>query len=302
MLAARLVTLARHRAVNQAARVYNRLVAEVTLDRDEWMRRRIGLLYPGLVALCRLTVIPLPRGLQPTTDDTIDSAWWFPAVGAALGLVVCSLAWVAMWVGLVPGLAAVVLVIAAVASSRAMLEFGLARAVTGFGGADGSLARPELTVWGVLALVAVMGLRAGGLIGTNTGLWLAAVVVSQASSRWAMIFFLKVVAGPDDKSGSDLDGPELGDLAPVGKCSWTAFAVASITVAVPAIFLAGLDGVAAVLVGAAVAYGAGALLRRRASGSTESSLTTTACACEVAVLLTFAATHPAVQSPWTWVG
>ncbi|MEM9491906.1 MAG: hypothetical protein AAGC55_22360, partial [Myxococcota bacterium] len=59
-------------------------MAEVTLDRDEWMRRT-GPLYPGLVALCCLTAFPLPSGLRLADDDLARSALWFPVVGGLLG-------------------------------------------------------------------------------------------------------------------------------------------------------------------------------------------------------------------------
>ena len=80
-------------------------MADLLADRDEWMRRA-GPFYPGLVALCTLTVAPLPRGLRPNSDDAKRAAKWFPAVGAVLGLALVILCELFLWFGFAPALVA----------------------------------------------------------------------------------------------------------------------------------------------------------------------------------------------------
>ncbi len=252
----------------------------------------MGPIYPGLVALWRLTAVPAPRGLEPTAEDLARSAWWFPVVGAAIGIALATLAWFLAVVDLVPALAAIAVAIAAVIATRAAHEIGLASAAEAFGGARDRLSDSGITSWGVMALVAVLALRAGGLMGMSPEVWLAALVISQACSRWAVLALLKwTERSPDTR-------PESSDIASMRAPSWTVIGVAGLAVAVPAVALGRGTGLAIALVAAAIVSGVGFLFQWRNQTVTQAHLGAVACACELGILLAFAAVAPAVLSPW----
>ncbi|MCG8420491.1 MAG: adenosylcobinamide-GDP ribazoletransferase [Proteobacteria bacterium] len=273
-------------------------MAGVTAERDEWMRRT-GPLYPGLVALCYLTAVPLPRGLEPTEDDVVRSAVWFPLVGGIAGTVLYSLAQLLRAANLATAVAAIFIVVAGVAGTRAMRELGVGKTADRLGGLRANVSASEITAHGAIAIVAALALRAGALISTDVGVWFAALVISQASAYWAMLLALKLTHQADGESGSRQGRTE---SALTGKVSWTTAAVAGGILAGAAVMLdvwhTGGYSFVAVLATALLACFVGWFFQRRTDGATRPTLASAALICEIAALLVFAAAHPASESPW----
>lgn len=282
-------------------------MAEVTLERDEWMRRT-GPLYPGLVALCCLSAIPLPRGLEPTGEDIARAAWWFPVVGAGIATSLAALAWFLSAIGLVPGVTALIVVIAGVVGTRAMLERGVAATFDGYlqgrGGRSSAAWRSWShssggeqwhdsgpVVWSAVAVVCALALRAGALMGMSTSsyIWWAALVIAHASARWVLILLPKLV---------ERGATQASLLSSLGDISWRMFGVASGVVILLALFFGQLAGAVIVLAIAALAFGVTRVLQQRPDAVSDSVTTAAACVCEIAILVAFAAVHPAVRSPW----
>lgn len=262
--------------------------------------RRLGPLYPVLVALSCLTRAPLPRGLVPAPEDLARSVPWFPVVGVALGVLMAGVAAVCTSVGLVPAIAGVLALMAGLVITSGMLEVGLAETVEAAAGS----ARPapeerERRLAGVLAVSGLLTLRALGLLGTATDAWLAALAVAAMVARWCPLVLallgprLGLAVTTPDRARATL-APATGTPVAVG--------VATIVTIVIATWLGRGTGLLAVLVGIAV-YGAMVALdarwsRRSARGPSRQGLAAAAALSELAVLLVFAAAHPALRSPW----
>jgi adenosylcobinamide-GDP ribazoletransferase len=259
-------------------------VADAISERDEWMRHW-GPLYPGLVALWSLSIVPPPRGLAITGDDRVRSAPWFPAIGAVLGLVLAGLAAILMAVDLAPVVPAAVVVTLGLALTGARLERGMAAAFERGAAGAGAWQADRLSAPGVIALVAFLALRGAGLLGAGTDHWLAVLVITHMSARWAVLFLLEI--------GDRIDEPGGHAILPVGRVSWLVFALASLMVVAVAVVLAWSVGLLALLAAAAVAFAGGLYFQRRAGGLTEPALAAVACASEIAALLVLAAGYPA---------
>lgn len=280
------------------------IVAAVSLPprdtRDEWMRR-LGPLYPAIVALGCLTRVPLPRGLEPAPEDLVRSAPWFPIVGGALGALLAGVAAVFMAVGLVPAIAGVLGLMAGLVITGGMLEIGLAETAE----AAASSARPtsaerERRLAGVLAVSGLVTLRALGLLGTDTGAWLAALAVAALIARWCPLMLALVGARLGLATTATATDRVHATLVPAAATP-LGTAVASVLTLVIATWLGHGAGLLAVLVGLAVYAGMVALdvrWRRGASGSSRQGLAAAAALSELAVLLVFAAAYPAMRSPW----
>jgi adenosylcobinamide-GDP ribazoletransferase len=283
---------------------YRSIVAAVSLPprdaRDDWMRR-LGPLYPAMVALGCLTRVPLPRGLEPAPEDLARSAPWFPIVGGALGVLLAGVAAVFTAVGLVPAIAGVLALMAGLVITGGMLEVGLAETAE----AAASSARPapgerERRLAGVLAVSGLLTLRALGLLGTDTDAWLAGLAAAAMIARWCPLMLALVgsrLGLAATATGTDRVRATLVPAAatPVGT------AVASVVTVVAATWLGRGAGLLSVLVGLAVYAGMVALSvrwSRSARGPSRQGLAAAAALSELAVLLVFAAAHPAVRSPW----
>lgn len=254
-------------------------------ERDEWMRHW-GPLYPGLVALWTLSVAPPPRGLAITADDRVRSAPWFPILGAVLGLALAGLAAIVLAVDLAPVVPAALVVVLALAITGARLERGLAAACDRLAAGARATAGAHA---GVIALVAFLALRGAGLLGTDTGHWLAVLVISHMSARWAVLFLLQI-GDRVQESGVE---PGMSMPLPMGRGSWPVFAIVTSIAAVVAVVLGWGVGLVALLAAAAVAFAGGLYFQRRAGGLTDPALAAVACASEIAALLVFAAGYPA---------
>jgi adenosylcobinamide-GDP ribazoletransferase len=262
--------------------------------RDEWMRR-LGPLYPALVALGSLTRVPLPRGLEPTRDDLGNSTLWLPIVGALIGAVIAGVIELFLALGLVPAIAGALGLLAGLALTGGMLELGLARAVE-LAPRASSRTTGEPRLAGVLALGALLALRALGLLGMALDVWLAALVVAVMVARWCPLLAHVGALGiqmpaPEHARATLVSGPG----TPVRM-----FIAGAITVAI-ALWLARGVGLLAVVIGV-VAYAASLWLAQRSGrGVTAHGLAAAAATTELIVLLVFAAAHPAMISAWVAV-
>lgn len=278
--------------------MYSRAVSLPPRDaRDDWMRR-LGPLYPVLVALGCLTRVPLPRGLTPAPEDLARSTPWFPLVGVALGILMAGVAAVCTYVGLVPAIAGVLALMAGLVITGGMLEIGLAETAEA-----ASSARPaderERRLAGVLAVSGLVTLRALGLLGMATDAWLAGLAVAAMIARWCPL----VLALLAPRFGLSVTTPDRAraTLAPATGSPVTV-GVASIVTIILATWLGRGAGLLAVVLGIAIYGGTVALdarwSRDRARGSSRQGLAAAAALTELAVLLVFAAAYPALRSPW----
>lgn len=269
-------------------------VADSILDRDEWMRRT-GPFYPGLVALCALTIVPLPQGLSPTRDDLRRSAKWFPVVGAAIGATMAVLAKLLLWLELVPAVVAILVIFTTIVLSGSGMIMAVARMAQRMSLTVGRTRDNVLLGVGILALMGVLAIRGVALLGTAPDDWGTALLCSETMAYWTVLFLLYV--------GDCLDEPTTDNTVrlAVGAVSLPSFGIGSAIaggIAVAGLLWSGTVVLAAVVLVAAIAFALGVLLQRRYGGLSDTSLATIAIVCEIAVLLAFASAHPATISPW----
>lgn len=265
-------------------------MAEQVLDRDEWMRRT-GPLYPVLVAVWMLTRVPLPRSFEPSSEDLGRAAPWFPLVGALLGAVLAVVAGVLLATDLVPALVAAAIIGLLIAGTGGLRELGAIRTADRLRDQDDYVPSGTLSIYGLLALAAVVGLRGLALLGIDTGTWTEALIISSAIAHLVPLLLLQL--------GDSLEPPlpERGSVL-THRLSWTMFGIVAGGTALLALVLGGLVGLLALFLAGAAAFGIGLIMQRRFGGLTGDGLATAAAACELIVLMCFAAAAPAATSPW----
>ncbi len=278
-------------------------MAEATIDREDWMRRT-GPLYPALVALGCLTCLPLPKGLVPNRDDVQRSAPWLPIVGAALGLVTAGIA-IGLWhLGMAASVAGSLALIVSLALTGAMLELGTARsAEVLLGRYLPATADSDRRRIGTLAIVCVLGFRGIALWGIDPTMWLGALVVAAMSARWVTLMWSYIarwlahfMGGRGDEV---IEAPErVRATLLAGSVSEVAFAAVTVVVLFIAAVSAAISGLIAMVVAGLCAAVVGMIATRTTRKLTGDSMATLAALSELAVLLTFAALHPPLQSPW----
>lgn len=206
--------------------------------------RRLGPLYPALVALGRTTILRSPPGLRVAGEDLPRTAPWVIAIGVATGF--CG--WVAAWLpargGGSPVLAAALAIAAAVAIGGAVVELGALR------WAERRAGRAAGVAIGAVALV-----RFGALASVRPGRWLAALVLAELVGRWAALLLQRL----GDPILDDAGRPGLS----MGEVSWAVVGVASLAVVAASAWMFGWAGVAALVVIAAAAFGLGLEAQRR---------------------------------------
>jgi adenosylcobinamide-GDP ribazoletransferase len=163
----------------------------------------------GLVASASfLTRLPLGRRADRVTEDDLRAgAAWFAAVGAALGLAVATVGWLASTRA--PALVAAVLAVSADALVTGGLHLdGLADTVDGIGagasGRDalGAMREPSVGAFGVAALILDLGLRiaaTAALLG-NGFPW--AIVGAAAAARVAPLALARSLPYPSKTGGT----------------------------------------------------------------------------------------------------
>jgi adenosylcobinamide-GDP ribazoletransferase len=253
--------------------------------------RRLGPLYPGAVAIRQTTAIRWPSDLRATADDSVRSAPWMVAVGAALGIVAWLIGWLAGQLGIVPALRATLAVIALVGLSAAILDVGLARTIERWLSRDDD-APLTLGPAGVTSLVAAALIRVVAVIAIRPSAWLAALVLAPLIGRWSALLLQRL---------GDVLEPPASDRRSlvVGEVGWGQVGVVTALVGLLAVL--GLGWTALLVVGGAgaVALAVGLGSESRRGGLDGDSLAAAAAACEVLALVAIAAIAPATVSPWS---
>ncbi len=170
----------------------------------------------GLATALRfLTVLPLPGRLGASAEELAGSVFWFPVVGVLIGLGSGGLAWVAFRFA-PPAVAAVVVVIALAAVSKGLHLDGLADAADGLLSSRSRERMLEIMkdshvgVMGVLALLAVLGLKVTALASLGAEwAWVAALLMPVAG-RGAMTMLMGTLPYARPEGG-------LGALFALGK-------------------------------------------------------------------------------------
>ncbi len=160
------------------------------------------------LALTFLTVIPWPGASLAGPQDLARSMFWFPWVGAILGLI-----YIAAWTGmelLLPGVAAAAILVALSVLLTAGLHLdGLADTFDGLGGGGSPEARlrimkdSRLGTFGAVSLVIVLLLKFAFLLSLAGRGTTGAVFLFPVVSRWGMVLlaYLSPYARPEGGLG-----------------------------------------------------------------------------------------------------
>lgn len=246
-------------------------------DRDEWMRR-LGPVYPGLVALARTTALVPPETPRATEADLGRSAVWVIAVGALVG----ATAWLAVKllieIGATPALAALVAVMAAGLIGGAVGERGLARWMA------------KLRLGEPLTIGSVALIRWVALVSVTPYRWAAVLLVAPLVGRWAAVF-LQALADPAPFERTDRS-------LVVGQLTFPAIAILTGLVGAAAILGLGWTGAIAVGSAGAIAFAIGLRAQRRSGGIDGDVVAAVAVIAEIVVAVTAALAWPTPISPW----
>jgi adenosylcobinamide-GDP ribazoletransferase len=246
--------------------------------------RDIALRLPSdlLSAFALLTRLPLPNH----QGTGAASAWSWPLVGAALGALAATVASAALWVGVTPGVTAVLVLATGAMLTGGLHEDGLSDTADGLYGGWTKARRLEIMKdsrvgsYGVLALVLVTLARWSALTALLVfgGHW-AALVATGAVSRAPMVLIMALL--PNARG----DGLSHATGRPGQPTALVALALAMAI----AVVLTGWTG----LIMAATALGVGALLSisalRRIGGQTGDILGASQQLAEVACLAVLSA-------------
>ena len=145
------------------------------------------------LALSTLSRLPTPNLEGVTPRELVNSAVWYPLVGALLGALIGVPAQLAAQAGAPVGLVAVGALIASAMLTGGLHEDGLADSADGlFGGRDKAHALEimrdsRIGSYGALALLLIVGLRLEGLRAMDPSHWAAGIVVAFVLSRLAAL-------------------------------------------------------------------------------------------------------------------
>jgi adenosylcobinamide-GDP ribazoletransferase len=145
-----------------------------------------------LVAAVFLTRVPVP--IEATSADVRAATRWFPAIGAALGTLAASAAWVLARLDVPPLLSATLLIGVGAWVTGAIHLDGLADMADGFGGGrtkDDTLRimrDPRVGSFGAVALIVVLALKIAALTALiERRIDPAALITAPALSRWTVV-------------------------------------------------------------------------------------------------------------------
>jgi cobalamin synthase len=246
-------------------------------DRDEWMKR-LGPVYPGLVALARTTALVPADTPRATEADLGRAAAWVIAVGVVIG----AAAWLAVEImvrlGATPALAGLVAVVGTVLVGGGLAERGLAKWT-----ARARLGEP-------LTIGSIVLLRWVALISVAPSRWTAVLFVVPLVGRWAAVF-LQALADPApfERGARSLV---------VGQPTFPVTVVLTGLVGAAAVMGLGWTGAGAVAICAGVAFGIGLRAQRRAGGIDADVVASTAVIAEIIVAVIAALTWATPISPW----
>ncbi len=160
------------------------------------------------LALTFLTKLPWPWKGEAASADLARSLFWFPWVGALLGLV-----FMGAWVGFsrvlpLPAAAALLVCLSVVITGGLHLD-GLADTVDGLGGGKTPEERRRIMkdsrvgAFGVLGLILVLLVKFAFFLAAGEQGWRAEFALFPVLSRWAMVFlaYLSAYARPEGGLG-----------------------------------------------------------------------------------------------------
>ena len=145
------------------------------------------------LALTFLTKVPWPRPVVAGPEDLARSLFWFPWVGAILGLIFLG-AWSSFLKVLPHPAAAALLVCLTVWITGGLHLDGLADTVDGLGGGQDPEARRRIMkdsrvgAFGVLALILVLLLKFAFFLAAADKGWRGEFVLYPILSRWGMVY------------------------------------------------------------------------------------------------------------------
>jgi adenosylcobinamide-GDP ribazoletransferase len=194
-----------------------------------------------------LTRLPAPGRVGYSPERMAAAMRYFPAVGAAVGLIGAAVLLAAAIV--LPTTPAVLLATTAVvAATGGLHEDGLADTFDGLGAGERALEAmrdSRIGTWGVLALVLVLALKVGALAAMPTAVAAAALVAGHAVSRLSMVVVVATsrYVRPDGAGTFTMGGIDAAGFA-VAAAAGLACLVGLAVVAGGGAALAGLLGVA----------------------------------------------------------
>jgi adenosylcobinamide-GDP ribazoletransferase len=247
-----------------------------------WAARRRRAAEDGAAALGLLTRLPVR---VPEDASMARAAWAWPLAGLATGGLAALAGWLALGLGLPPGLAAGLMLAVSVLATGALHEDGLADVADGFWGGFTPARRLEIMrdsrvgSYGVIALVLSLGLRWSALAALAAAGWLWPVVAAAALSRAPMAAVMRAL--PPARA----DGLSRG----VGRPGARGVALGALLALGAALVLAGVPGLLAALAAAAAALAMAALARAKIGGQTGDVLGAVQQLAEVAALGVLAA-------------
>lgn len=228
----------------------------------------------------------LPPALKADRPKLAQCVWAFPLAGALVGLAGALVAWLGVKVGL-PDLASAFLAIGAmVVASGALHEDGLSDTADGMGAFTRERALEimrdsRLGTYGALALLVIVGLRAGALMGLIASGHIWAPMIAAAAFGRAGCALMLGLLDPARKDG-------LG--AASGRPTREALLVAvAIPVALAGLLFTGVTGLVAALVGGLPVFWLAWQAKRRLGGQTGDVVGAASLLAETTVLLVLAA-------------
>ena len=234
----------------------------------------------ALALLTRLPahrLLPMPEG----ADGFARGVWAYPLVGALVGALGGAVWWAGRALGLPPLLAGCWALAALLAATGAFHEDGLADTADGFGGGRSRERKLEIMrdsrigSYGALALMLSLAIRGTALAALSGPAGAAALVVSGALGRGAILGLLRLL--PPARAD--------GMAAALGRPGGAVLGVGLGLAVLPALVLGPWPlGVAAVGMAAGVTLGLAALARRQVGGRTGDVLGAGSVAAECAVL------------------
>lgn len=178
------------------------------------------------LALTFLTKVPWPRPVVAGPEDLARSLFWFPWVGAILGLIFLG-AWDILLKALPHPAAAALLVCLTVWITGGLHLDGLADTVDGLGGGQDPEARRRIMkdsrvgAFGVLALILALLLKFAFFLAAADKGWRGEFVLYPMVSRWGMVYlaYLSDYARPEGGLGQAMTTGVSPRVAAGASCS-----------------------------------------------------------------------------------
>lgn len=247
-----------------------------------------------LAALRFLTIIPLPRWREVSTEEVKHSLGYFPAVGIIIGLVLAGLNWLFSLV-LPPAIVHVFLLISLVIITGALHLDGLADTCDGIAGRSLEdrwriMRDSHAGSFGIVGVLSLLLLKYVSLTRVPDDWLMATLVLMPVVSRWAMVY--AVFAYPYARPSG------LGTAFKAG-AGWPSFILATLVTLAVAIVLARLAGLIIVAGVWVIVVALATFFRHRFAGLTGDTYGAINEVAEVAVLILVSIlAYNQVELPW----